>query len=149
MHWTAYTDIAVGLLIIVFYLLLYRKQSATVKTLETTITALKTQLEALDPKKFADMQAVYDDFNEKKTRLEVSKRVENFRDLADRKMDEGLDSIFNELSQFLIVFLNKIPNDKRARFIKRQFPKNKALIHNIYAEFGAKSKDDPPKPAEG
>ena len=143
MHWTQYTDIGVGLLIIVFYLLLYRKQNATVKTLETTIAALKIQLEAFDPKKFTDMQALYDDFNEKKTRLEVSKRVENFKDLADRRMEEELDSIFTELSEFLVAFLNQIPEKERARFIKKQFPKNTTLVHNMYAEFGAKSKNEP------
>lgn len=128
------TDILVIVAIIIEVWILARQR---------TIKELKTMLEVFDPKKFKDMQEVYDDFNEKKIRLEVGKRTEYFKDLADRKLDEHVDSIFNELWEFLVSFLNQIPNSKRKRFIKKHFPKNKALVENVYANYGTPPKDAP------
>lgn len=121
------TDILVIIAILVEVWILARQR---------TIKELKTMLEVFDPKKFKEMQSVYDDFNEKKIRLEVGKRTADLKDLANRKLDDGLDSIINELSGFLISFLNQIPKKNRPSFIKKQFPKNREFVERMYAEFG-------------
>lgn len=141
MHWAYFlTDIIVGVLIIAFYLLVNRKQNATVRTLEKTISALKTQLEVFDPKKFTEMQDLFDKYRDIKSKVETADKAQKIAIEGMRLSENRMLKCWNELLSFMYhVILKSMTEDQQTDLINK-LPHNKEVFLAYKKE---ESKDAP------
>ena len=113
-----------------------------------SMVSLEKALKVFDPDKFLSMQKVYDDFNEKKIRLETAERFQKLNKLGEFKMGKEFDVIFGETLQFIVRYLDTVDADKRVGLINKLFPNSKDYIEKIYAEYGTHSKSEIPPPPD-
>ena len=142
---TIWIDSVILAILTIVYIFRETGTKKSIRNLRTTIVSQKSSIESLekalkifDPDKFLSMQKVYDDFNEKKIRLETAKRFNKLNTLAETKMSKEFEVIYNESMSFIIAYLSNLNDDERISFVNIMFPNSKGYVNELYTKFGTK-----------